>query len=33
VVDSAEYIEGAMEAQWIVMASQYVTGRPREKQK
>jgi quinol monooxygenase YgiN len=33
VVDSAEYIEGDMEAQWIVMSSQYVTGRPREKQK
>jgi quinol monooxygenase YgiN len=33
VVDSAEYIEGDMEAQWIVMASQYVAGRPRETQK
>jgi quinol monooxygenase YgiN len=33
VVDSAEYIEGDMEAQWIVMSSQYVAGRPREKQK
>jgi quinol monooxygenase YgiN len=29
VVDSAEYIEGDMEVQWIVMASEYVTGRPR----
>ena len=33
VDDSAEYIEGDMEAQWIVMASQYVAGRPRETQK
>jgi quinol monooxygenase YgiN len=33
VVDSAEYIEGAMEAQWIVMSSQYAAGRLREKQK
>jgi quinol monooxygenase YgiN len=29
VIDSAEYIEGNMEVQWIVMASEYVAGRPR----
>jgi quinol monooxygenase YgiN len=28
VKDSAEYIEGDMEVQWIVMASDYVVGRP-----
>ena len=28
VVDSAEYIEGGMEVQWMIMASGYVTGRP-----
>ena len=33
VIDSGEYIEGGMESQWIVMASQYVAGRTREKQK
>jgi quinol monooxygenase YgiN len=30
VADSAEYVEGNMDVQWIVMASAYVTGRPRE---
>jgi quinol monooxygenase YgiN len=28
VVDSAEYIEGDMEVQWMIMASGYVAGRP-----
>jgi Antibiotic biosynthesis monooxygenase len=28
VVDSAEYIEGDMEVQWMIMASGYVVGRP-----
>jgi quinol monooxygenase YgiN len=28
VVDSAEYIEGEMEVQWMIMASGYVVGKP-----
>jgi quinol monooxygenase YgiN len=28
VVDSDAYIEGNMEVQWMVMASEYVTGKP-----
>ena len=28
VVDSAEYIEGDMEVQWMIMDSGYVPGRP-----
>jgi quinol monooxygenase YgiN len=28
VVESAEYIAGDMEVQWLVMASAYVAGRP-----
>ncbi len=28
VADSAEYIEGDMEVQWMIMASGYVPGRP-----
>jgi quinol monooxygenase YgiN len=28
VADSAQYIEGNMDVQWIVMASAYVAGRP-----
>jgi quinol monooxygenase YgiN len=28
VVDSAEYIEGDMEVQWMMMVSEYVVGKP-----
>jgi quinol monooxygenase YgiN len=28
VVDSAQYIEGDMEVQWMIMASGYVVGKP-----
>ena len=28
VVDSAEYIEGDMQVEWILMVSEYVAGRP-----
>ena len=29
VIDSAEFIEGNMEVQWLVMASEYASGRSR----
>jgi quinol monooxygenase YgiN len=28
VLDSAEYIDGDMDVQWLVMASEYISGRP-----
>jgi quinol monooxygenase YgiN len=28
VLDSAEYIDGDMDVQWLVMASEYISGKP-----
>ena len=30
VLDSAEYIDGDMDVQWLVMVSEYISGKPNQ---